>query len=167
MYPNTVRKVELFLDYQSCGQGSLKKLNGGIFLHYFTYKLEACEIQSWLWMKWWLPPPSFSDGSMECKHSELDEIVYESATVYNQGLRVCKCNEFWGEGGSDRPENTTFKDDEFTVVHFQHWHMTPGGCPENVMPKHISEDEFEVWDNLHRWSSLHLEHLHALLSTCE
>ena len=104
MYPNTIRKVKLFLDYWSCVQGSLKKLKGGIFLHYFIYKLEACEIQSRLGMKWSLPPPPSPRGSVECRHSELDAIACEPAVVHSQGLRFCKCNEFWrGLAGPKTP----------------------------------------------------------------
>lgn len=53
-------------------------------------------------------------------------------------------------GRSDQTENNIFKDDEPTVVHSRHGHITPGGCPENVTPVHISNDELEGWNNLHR-----------------
>lgn len=137
------KKARLFLDYQSCVQCSLKKQNGKIAMHYFIgswiYKDEACKLQNRLW----------NDHSPQLQGAPLNVHIlrwnYVSMVVHDQGLGVWKRDEIWG---SDWLKNNTFRDDQLTVVHSQHWHITRGGCPENVTRIHISEGEPEGWNNI-------------------
>lgn len=138
-----MKKARLFLGYQSCVQCGLKKQNGKIAIHYFigswTYKDEACKIQNRLWND---HPPS-SKG-LHWMYIFSDETMF----LWLCMIRAWESESVMKSGGPTGLRTTPLEMINLQVVHSQHWHITRGGCPENVTRIHISEGEPEGWNNI-------------------